>query len=60
MKDSSEIRKELLKNLEAFKKQNCHYSYQEQEAVLNLLSCLSSVVKEYEDYNEKHPDHGQK
>lgn len=57
---NTEVRKDLLKNLKAFKKQNCHYNYQEQQAVLNLLGCLYPVIKENEKYNEKHPNHGQK
>lgn len=56
---NEDIRINLIRYLKMFRDMQCHYSYEEQVAVRNALEVISEPKKENEDYNKKHPVHGE-
>lgn len=55
---NQEVRRNLTEFTNLFLKQNCHYSFNEQEAVEKAQNVIQEVNEEFEEYNIKFPEHG--
>jgi hypothetical protein len=60
MLSNEQIRANLIANGKLFLERNCQYNDQENEPVKTMLQYILEPIGEYEEYNEKHPDHGKR
>lgn len=60
MTTNEETRINVIESLRAFVDNHCHYSYEELVVATDALNVIGEPEKDKEDYNARHPKHGER